>query len=801
MSAQGTRNGLLGLTLLLSAGCGDDPPAYVQATDLLAKPPSVVYDSQGWVEPDPVGVFKPLEGEGWAYFIGTGPEGRPVGEMVAPDAALYLTLSAPKDRTLEFLACAPPDMPAAAPVAVELNGVRLGEFEPGATPATYALEAPAAAWLPGKNRLSFHVDLADMPLDANHVPQGLRLARIDYEEPLEVARGTDGLRLPDTTGVAFQVEQRGVGELELATLAAADGELVLDFNVLDPSTSSPLGDDPEPRHIALRAGEAFAETLAVPRRFDGIVELELRWSSPSGGELGVTRLVHTEESAGPPPPIVLVSLDTLAARHLSLYGYALETSPNLDAWAADATVFENARSNAPWTMPSFAALMTGYYPSSARIKPNLTSAHYAATLPHNRWALAESLRAAGYHTGAFVDSPNVGSVLGFDQGFDVFDESATDIRHGERGGGIAQSSAQALEWLDGVPEGEPYFLFLHANNVHGPYVPDLEDVGHFQDQLDEVGRALVTGGRTDVFRQIPAYLETSELTRYDPTAPRLPAEPFRAVYDETIRSLDRRLAGVFDALAARGVFEEAIVIITADHGEAFDEHDKFGHSLVYDEVLHVPLIVKLPPHLRASGTPARVAGDVQLVDLYPTLFELVGLRTERANWHGRSLLPVLQGEPLSPVPTYAEGGIMPQSALTYDGWKLVERFPTQAPPWTMVSDPAVPADWLATNLPGLLDEPLDEERLFAIGSQAPDPLGLYQELTELLGEPIVELYDLSVDPRERTNLADREPQRLAELRALLSASKALLDEAMELESKAQVEISAEHRADLEVLGY
>lgn len=789
---------------LLAVGCAEssDAEVHVATLDLLTRRPSIVFESQGELRPDPVGVFKPNEGEGWGFYIGSDPAGRPVGEMVEPEAALYFTPSAPKDRELTFDACAADGVPPDTPVAVQLNGVHLGAFTPTTEPGTYSLAAPAAAWLNGRNRLSFHMEADALPIHADHQPRGLLLASVAYEARLLVRRDTTGLRLPDTTGAAFHIEQRGIGELSLAARAESAGELTIAVNLLDPTTSAPLPESPAPRQIALDAGHLHTETLAIPRRFDGIVELTLDWQAPAGGDLIVTELARTESSAGAPPPIVLISIDTLAAQHLSLYGYGLETSPHIDAWAQQAgTTFEHARANAPWTMPSFAALMTGYYPSSARIKPNLTSGHYAATLPHNRWSLAESLRAAGYHTGAFVDSPNVGSVLGFDQGFDVFDESATHVPHGERGGGIELSATAALDWLDGLPEGEPYFLFLHANNVHGPYVPDEEDVGHFQDQLTEVGRELVTGGQTDVYRQIPDYLKYSALTGFDPYAPRLPADPLRAAYDETIRSLDRRLGAVFAALDERGVFEEAIIVFTADHGEAFDEHDKMGHSLLYDEVLHVPLVVRLPPALRTDSTPARVATGVQLVDVYPTLFELVGLRTERRDWHGRSLVPALRGAELAPTPLYAEGGIMTQSAIVHGDWKLVERFPTQAPPWTMLSDPTVPRAWLDEHLPGILDVPLSEATLLEFGARTSNPFGIYRELRELLDEPVLELYNLARDPDELVNLAQAEPARLAELRALLEQSKALLDAAMEQESAAQVEISAEHRANLEVLGY
>jgi len=800
------------LAAALLTGCGDpEPTAHVASVDLLARAPSVVFESAGELLPTDPGVFNAQEGEGWSYWIGVGPNDLLVGLMVEPEAALYFTPSAPKDRTLELHGYLPWDGPERAPVEVRLNGVDLGDLFLTREPATYELFAPKDAWLDGRNRVSFHMDVADMPVKAEDgLAHGLHLASLRYQEPLLVERESTGLRVPSTAGLAYHLEQRGVGFVDVAVRAESAGELRLDTQLLDPTTSAPLADTTESRVVSLEAGATWNERVPVPRRFDGVCELALRWSAPDHGDLLVTQLSQTEESGAPPPPIVLISIDTLGARHLSLYGYPLETSPHIDAWAAGtpgpgpAVVFDAARANAPWTMPSFAALMTGYYPSSARIKPNLTSEHFASTLPQNRWTLAESLRAAGYRTGAFVDSPNVGGVLGFDQGFDVFDESATLVPHGEPGGALATSSKAALAWLDELPEDAPYFLFLHANDVHGPYVPADEDLGHFQRGLAEVGRTLTTGGRTDVFFQIPKYLDASALVEFDPHAKRLPADPLRAAYDETIRTMDRELGSVLAALDARGVLDEAIVILTADHGEAFDQHDKLGHSLVYDEVLRVPLVISLPTALRAGAQREalqRVSTNVQLVDLYPTLFELVGLRTERRDWHGRSLVPALHSEPLESVPSYAEGGIMPQAALIDGHWKLVERRPAQAPPWTMVSDPALPAEWRDANLPGLLDAPLDRKRLFEVGARSPRPYELYAELRELLGDPVLELYDLEADPHELKNLAADEPERLAELRELMDTSRALLDAALEQESAAQVELSPEHRANLEVLGY
>jgi arylsulfatase A-like enzyme len=240
-------------------------------------------------------------------------------------------------------------------------------------------------------------------------------------------------------------------------------------------------------------------------------------------------------------------------------------------------------------------------------------------------------------------------------------------------------------------------------------------------------------------------------------------------YDDLIRSLDASIGAFLEDLRARGLYENAVVLLSADHGETMLEHETyFRHVNNYRENLRVPLVLRLPGG-RAAG--ARVADTVQLVDLYPTLAELAGLSPRSHALHGRSLMPLVEGKQLSPVPVLSQTGIGNADSIVSAGWKLIAFDPA----WMSVNQRlSLPQTrrWLAEHHPGFEDVVFGslgwEEAAARPG--AAEALAGAQVFVAGMGI-FYELYDLERDPRELRNLAAEEPERLAELLALLERER------------------------------
>jgi arylsulfatase A-like enzyme len=325
-------------------------------------------------------------------------------------------------------------------------------------------------------------------------------------------------------------------------------------------------------------------------------------------------------SAPAPPPrhVVLISIDTLRADHVGCYGYAKATTPNLDALAAESIVFENASTAAPWTLPAHASLLTGLYPShhGAREERDSLSPDVAT--------LAGALRANGFATGSVVNVVFVSAWFGLDRDFD----SQELVPNNERPRGTAREvTRKGLAWLDAQGERRT-FLFLHYFDVHSDYTA----VSRFREPFaTQPGRL---HGRTRELYQLNYQLN---MGRNPPEAPDV--AHLVALYDAGIRQLDHDLGALLASLRERGRLADTLLVVTADHGEEFLDHGRFSHGRHYQELLHVPLIVRLPGG--ASGG-ARIAEPVSLVDVAPTILAAVGVAGAAAT-DGVDLAPLWRG--------------------------------------------------------------------------------------------------------------------------------------------------------------
>ncbi len=293
-----------------------------------------------------------------------------------------------------------------------------------------------------------------------------------------------------------------------------------------------------------------------------------------------------------PRLVVLVSVDTLRADHLGLYGYARPTSPFLDALALESTVFEEAMSTSPWTLPAHASLLTGLYPS----RHGLTS--HERYLDSGLVTLAQLFSNAGYRTAAVVNSHNLSPVFGLDRGFQQYRYVEELLSRREPSTEITD---QAMEWVREAKESR-LFLFLHYYDVHSDYVSLPEHESQFLRPYQGIA-----DGST---AQLAAHREGG--------AALSPADAPNLIdrYDAGIRQMDAEIKRFVGFLRERGVWEDTLFVLTSDHGEEFFEHGGVLHGQTqYQEAIRVPLVVRGPGVPRGK----RVSAPLSLIDVTPTL--------------------------------------------------------------------------------------------------------------------------------------------------------------------------------------
>lgn len=306
-----------------------------------------------------------------------------------------------------------------------------------------------------------------------------------------------------------------------------------------------------------------------------------------------------------PRHVLLVSIDTLRADRLGVYGYPRPTSPFLDRLGGRGRVFENAVVNTHGTTASHTTILSGLYQQTHGVMLDGSRGGVAEhRIPDEVPLLQEALRVRGYATLAVTDGGNVGRRFGFARGFDRFDD---------RGGGVEKVTRRLERWIAGALEDRPdrpIFAFLHTYQVHSPYAPPARYRERFGVAPDAPGAA------------------SGFLLRHAGSADSLDHATLRAIsalYDAEIRYTDDTLAAFFERLEALGFLRRALVVVTADHGEEMGEHGGLLHrDLLYDELLRVPLIVA------GEGVePGRDRSLAGSVDVAPTVLEWAGVPPPR----------------------------------------------------------------------------------------------------------------------------------------------------------------------------
>ncbi|MFT5682112.1 MAG: arylsulfatase A-like enzyme [Myxococcota bacterium] len=297
------------------------------------------------------------------------------------------------------------------------------------------------------------------------------------------------------------------------------------------------------------------------------------------------------------PSVVLIVVDTLRRDHLGCYGYDRATSENLDRLAAESLRFTNAQSSAPWTLPSIASILTGRDAGPLGINRDET------TLGEELVLLPELLKADGYRTGAVVSQTFVSERWGVNQGFDTFDDSQVQGPSAITSPGVID---RALSFVNAQTEQQPFFLFVHLFDPHFAYI---EHEGHTFSGPDYTGP--VNSGTP--FRELNRRHVDGDLTAADTV------EMVR-LYDSEISYTDAHIGRLLDGLRQTGLYDNTLIILTADHGEGFEEHEHIGHGkTLHEELIGVPLLVRVPGRRGAV-----VTEPVSLLDIVPTVLAQTG---------------------------------------------------------------------------------------------------------------------------------------------------------------------------------
>ena len=390
-------------------------------------------------------------------------------------------------------------------------------------------------------------------------------------------------------------------------------------------------------------------------------------------------LKSLSEAAPPKPPknIVLILVDTLRYDHMGFAGYPRSTSPHIDALASESIVFERAYATAPHTPRSIPSLFFGRYPSQMDWRGG--QYNYPKVKPENL-GLFEILAERGWSNHGLSSHFYFEPKRGMDQGFASWDnsgagtikESNDDIAAPRIWQRAQPKLAELAAQAKGSEQSAPFSMFIHFFEPHSRWIGhDAHDFGP---------------GSTPVERHMNNY-------------------------DSEIAYVDTYVAKVIEELKRLEIYDETVLILTSDHGEAFNEHKVLFHGTnLYDEVIHVPLIVRVP-----GWKPRRVEGAVSLVDVAPTLLDLYGI-TAPPDFVGVSLREAMLGEEDVPLrPVFSE-------LLPYTSWK-------------------------------------EHHKAVIYGDK---------KLIKVFTANTTELYDLADDPAEQQNLARTDPEAAARLSALLS---------------------------------
>jgi arylsulfatase A-like enzyme len=412
-------------------------------------------------------------------------------------------------------------------------------------------------------------------------------------------------------------------------------------------------------------------------------------------------------SSDPPKfNLVLIVADALRPDHTGAYGYDRPTTPNMDRLAKESVLFRTALASAAFTLPSMATLFTSLQPMEHGVRSHLDPSGTGDFLGPEFHTLAERLKDRGYGTGAVVSNSLFLLKKGFDQGFDHFDAG----RRRDAG----PTTDAALSWLQRQSDTAPFFLWVHYIDPHWPY-----------DAPRDFARPFVHNDRGQFQRMVRAFDESrlkSDQIYFENSLDEDGVLRGIAEYDNEVAYMDQHLGRLVDYLKSSGLYENTVIAVVSDHGEALGEHDLyFAHSFyLYDEIQRVVMMLKAA----GKAGPRSVDEPVRLLDLMPTLYSLLDLAPENG-MAGRDLAPLCRGRGMTAgppdPPAYAE------SEPRYVNRKGAFRYPYRK----RIHGTGIQSKWRMIRT-------RDHKLIFIPGEG-------------------MELYDLQADPGEEKNIFDERP--------------------------------------------
>lgn len=363
--------------------------------------------------------------------------------------------------------------------------------------------------------------------------------------------------------------------------------------------------------------------------------------------------------------LIIISLDGLQAKHLHSYGYSLNTTPHLDTFLNQSSLFTNAISPSSWTVPTHMSIFTSMYPSEHKVVNKFsdwntkTQKGVIANLKQlspNAMTLAEILKKEGYVTGGFTGDAGVGKQFGFSQGFDTYYDAETF-------GGLDGSAPKAIDWLKQHKD-KAFFLFLHGYDVHGQHQPGN---GFDYRYVKQPYTGKYTGSKIEQGRLREEALANGSLNLSDEDV-----AFWRAIYDEKINRMDAEFNKFMDQVKKMNILDNTIIIVLSDHGTEFYEHKSIDHgATLYSELVNVLLAVHQPGQLNGK----RIDQLVSTLDIIPTALSLLGIKNPvPEQTRGVNLVPALSNQSVTHN-VFSETDYrlytFKRSLQTPDGWKFI----------------------------------------------------------------------------------------------------------------------------------
>lgn len=496
------------------------------------------------------------------------------------------------------------------------------------------------------------------------------------------------------------------------------------------------------------AGQDISLSLSLDAEKKGAVGF---WGSPvirNNGALSPQALSDNDAfSKETPQGVILIWADTLRWDHLDVYGYARETAPVLSRMANEGTLFHDCLTQAIWTLPSTASLLTSLYVSTHGVMNGSPPGY--DQLPMAATTMAEVFHDAGYATLSFSSVWFTGRYFNMHQGFDELHEFDSLDQDRPNWNKTAREYVDRLvPWLKAHRE-VPFFVFLHVFDPHAPYEPyppydtlwaNPVRKKKYEISVEKAKEFIVDPNRK--YEEMPSRKEL-EKAGIDP-------DDYISVpkdwYDGSIRGMDTEIGRLLEQLKKIGLDEKTLIIFSSDHGEQFFDHGQLGHgNAVYSEENHSPLIIRWPGVVPEN---VEVFETVRTIDLMPTILELCHLPQPKA-MQGQSLIPLLAASNRFPNKSYATNN---------------RNFVSSAGLWR--NEPAISEQLLPEGVKKKFPEFGGD--LYAI---ILDGWKLTQRSQPIEGQPEYELFDHHKDPLDQVNLAEKHPEIVQRLIEELKAWK------------------------------